>query len=57
MKFHNKRMFLLRIEVVIMFIAIYSYISNIINLIQLIFTLICLVIGAIWLFEAEKYQT
>ncbi|MDQ1251614.1 MAG: hypothetical protein QG646_722 [Euryarchaeota archaeon] len=57
MKFHNKMMFLLRIEVVIMFIAIYSYISGIINLIQLIFTLICLVIGAVWLFEAEKYQT
>ncbi len=56
MGFHNKIMFLLRIEDVIIFIAIYLFISGFINIMQFAFITVCLIIGAIWLFEAEKYH-
>jgi hypothetical protein len=56
MEFHNKIMFLLRIEVIIMLVALYLSISGFMNIMQFAFITVCLMIGAVCLFEAEKYH-
>jgi hypothetical protein len=55
METHDKAVFLLRIEIVIMLISIYLYISGLINAAMFIFIIVCLFIGVVWLREYEKF--
>lgn len=54
MKTHDQAIFLLRIELVIMLIAIYFCTSGLINMAMFLSIIVCLSIGVVWLREYER---